>query len=726
MFDLRKLPTGSLIGQIEREAYGHAVFLTYGLDIPFFDSAILRHLVGRGCSNIAVFADARHVSFELLRLTESGLHSRSWAIGKYYSLTPVHHSFAFHPKVTLLVGDKVELFVGSGNLEPGGMRSNVEVFHRLECDREDPTDSQEQACIADAWRYISKEAAARKSRFVKFQLEQVEEAVPWLKSPQGPATAIRFVSGPGGSLVDELADLIHGDEVQSLFVVSPFFDHKLSALSAMISRLKPRQTLMLLQLDSVSCPLDHLRKVKNLKVYDLGELKGRYLHAKVVIAECKRRSVLLAGSHNVTSQAFDGHNYEAGMIRVAMDGQRFSAEMGIAEAVRNSRPIDLSNCQIRFRHRDSITGHGDQGLLVAAEFDGRYVEITTRSQLDNSWRLIPYLPSGEGRPLEVIPAVDTTRLQFEIEDPPTASKWVAVALIRSDVRSAPVPLLHLQDLFDKTTANPRRRLASMIRGGISSLSTVEALVRDFNMMLLSGGKSGPGTKRKPGSKDSELPGDNVQQLSYEDFIVPWQQTQKPSHRQSQRPHDLDLIIRAIASVLGGTSKPVSLPSLPASEELWEDEVLARKTDYTEEIPDAELAGDSGAVGSLVRPISESPAEGLPGDETATETDFERAVRMQKHLKKIMHGYPPRLRSMCETSSPAPSILDEVATAGHFVTSMLGRRVESVELVSWEDWADFQKALLQVISSGEVQFLKRFSWSRFSFEFHSRSIRRFIG
>ena len=61
MFDLKNLPADALLDSVESNRYNHAVFLTFSLDLPFFESSILRPLISRGCKNIAVFGDAQRV-----------------------------------------------------------------------------------------------------------------------------------------------------------------------------------------------------------------------------------------------------------------------------------------------------------------------------------------------------------------------------------------------------------------------------------------------------------------------------------------------------------------------------------------------------------------------------------------------------------------------------------------------------------------------------------------
>ena len=88
--------------------------------------------------------------------------------------------------------------------------------------------------------------------------------------------------------------------------MSPFFDAKLETLVELKNKLKPKRIVLFLQSETVSVPGGSLKKIAGLEAYELGDVGSRYAHAKLVIAECRRSSIMLAGSHNVSRQAFEG------------------------------------------------------------------------------------------------------------------------------------------------------------------------------------------------------------------------------------------------------------------------------------------------------------------------------------------------------------------------------------------------------------------------------------
>ena len=122
-----------------RAATGFETFtcLTYGADLAWFESALLRPLHARGVRRFLIMADQRRISCDL----ESSPHLPG-GLGLHYLLHGVagRGAFgAFHPKLYLLAGEQTaRLYIGSGNLTRGGLDRNLEVFERWDAGREGP------------------------------------------------------------------------------------------------------------------------------------------------------------------------------------------------------------------------------------------------------------------------------------------------------------------------------------------------------------------------------------------------------------------------------------------------------------------------------------------------------------------------------------------------------------------------------------------------------------
>jgi hypothetical protein len=741
MFDLKTVPTDAVLDRVERNHYNHAIFLTYSLDIPFFESSVLRPLVSRGCNNIVVLGDAHRVSLEVLRLTEPALSSRGWAVGKYYSLTPIHHSFAFHPKVVLLVGETVDLFIGSGNLEPGGMRGNLEIFHGLECGTEDSDDTEVGNVVKDVWHYIKTQAAMRVPRFVSLQLEKIEESVPWIATQHVGGGAIRLVAGPGKDVVPLIHEVVGSDSVETLYIMSPFFDAKLETLVELKNKLKPKRIVLFLQSETVSVPGESLKKIAALEAYELGDAGSRYAHAKLVIAECRRSSIMLAGSHNVSRQAFEGKNYEVGILRRSGNADRFSDLLGIAELIKKSKLIDLSVVHMRFRPETALSEQGAQSLLIGAQLDGDKIEIETRKSLNGEYRLVPYSQVGAGNALDATPVVSDTRLTFWLRNPGEAENWIAVGVKSGQILSLPVPLLQVGELLEQASPTAKQRIRARFDGGFPDLSNIEEILRDFQSLLLEGHRSSATIKRtavptKGASEKSE-----IRQLSYEDFIVPWGTSEVGLKSSKSVRHDLDLMIHAIAAALGDTKKPPEPLKAKGPADLSADRSLANNSAFAKEVLEEDIELEP-QLGQSTDPV---PSE-LPRSEPAKKTipiaakdkeeqpskdqlEWESYKRLKKMLHRIADKYPERLVSSSNGLGVFPfEILDQVTSTGHLITSMLSRQkrygIERLDLMSWNEWAEFHIDVLHALSNSKDRILQRLPWTNSAFDYHARTLERF--
>ena len=154
--------------------------------------------------------------------------------------------------------------------------------------------AEEPSLVSQGWTYLRDRATKSASSLVLAQLEEVEEDFPWLGEAQQPSAGTRLVVSPDQDAVEEIAKAIGNTKVERLILVSAFFDPKLAALKRMISKLSPKRVDIVVQEDSVSISGEQLKTIAGLNFYRLRQAGKRYAHAKVFIAECKGRSVMLA------------------------------------------------------------------------------------------------------------------------------------------------------------------------------------------------------------------------------------------------------------------------------------------------------------------------------------------------------------------------------------------------------------------------------------------------
>jgi hypothetical protein len=83
----------NLLNEVAEEGFGSAAFLTYGIDLNFFDTEVMRSLQESGCRNVLVVADGHQL--------KDDLNSAAWLryVGVHCPIVPVRlGDRAFHPK----------------------------------------------------------------------------------------------------------------------------------------------------------------------------------------------------------------------------------------------------------------------------------------------------------------------------------------------------------------------------------------------------------------------------------------------------------------------------------------------------------------------------------------------------------------------------------------------------------------------------------------------------
>jgi hypothetical protein len=116
-------------------------------------------------------------------------------------------------------------------------------------------------------------------------------------------------------------EFVGGESVDRLIVVSPYWDERLDALNTLTQSLAPATTSVLLDLEQhefpVDAPLPAAIELRDISTWR----KGRFTHAKILIASTSTHDHVLVGSANCTTAAlgrndFGGTNAEACIYRM--------------------------------------------------------------------------------------------------------------------------------------------------------------------------------------------------------------------------------------------------------------------------------------------------------------------------------------------------------------------------------------------------------------------------
>lgn len=298
------------------------VFTTFGIDFDAYENIALARLRGSGCHNNILLADQRMLTHAL-----SGASAMPQTAGRLYSVAGASATGVFHTKIILQLGRRQgRLIIGSANATASGLAGNLELAGVIECDQEE---SSAQSLIAASWNYLSRLLNWEHRTFAQ-HLSWLEKRTPWLsraKSAQGAVTladgtqADFLVTEGNTGIMDRFIELVSGQEIEQLLILSPYWDSDLSALKELAARIEPTEIFLLIDKDRALFPGTALSGLSGTRILDIGSFAdGRFVHAKLIVARAADSDHVLFGSANCTiaalgSQNFAGRNEEACLYR---------------------------------------------------------------------------------------------------------------------------------------------------------------------------------------------------------------------------------------------------------------------------------------------------------------------------------------------------------------------------------------------------------------------------
>jgi len=294
------------------KGYHTSIATTFGIDFDAYENVVLSRLRGAGCRNNMVFTDSRMLSHAL-----GGASDLPQQAGIRYTVSGVNTEGVYHPKLFLQAGRQGgRIIIGSANLTPSGLAGNLELFGVISCGVDA---SGEQELFLQAWNYISK-FIDDSHRPVAEQRSWMLRRVPWLSSVTsaiGPVQltdrtlAALLTPDPVSGIGTRFANLVDGP-VRRLIIISPYWDTELAALANLVERLHPRETSVLIDPETRDFPKISAGRIDGLKLFSRENFyKGRFIHAKGIIAQTDTADHMLMGSANCTLAAL-GNNRFAG------------------------------------------------------------------------------------------------------------------------------------------------------------------------------------------------------------------------------------------------------------------------------------------------------------------------------------------------------------------------------------------------------------------------------
>lgn len=286
--------------------YRGAVFLTYTLDLLFFEEIVAPKLDALGCTNVVILAD-QHGYHDALERGERYLTR----VGRRYVCASVVGTSegVMHAKAILLVGREHGcLLVGSGNLTLHGLGRNLEHFFQFDLNPMEnaPTASYPFTVV---WKLIQQLASRSQiTGTASDQLAVIGEHAPWLSQTVAPPANLRLWHSLDYPILTQWGG---SAAVEELHLLAPFWNE--NVVERLLARFQPRWlvvgvnaarprlngALIQQQVESRHCHLE------------LAAVSGRpdthrELHAKTFIGAGPAGAWCVSGSANCTAAALEG------------------------------------------------------------------------------------------------------------------------------------------------------------------------------------------------------------------------------------------------------------------------------------------------------------------------------------------------------------------------------------------------------------------------------------
>ena len=357
--DLRKIISEG--SALRSGGFTGAVFLTYTLNLVFYEQMIAPVLDQAGCANVLILADPDGYNGAL----EMGIKNIADA-GRRYVCASVERAGrgVQHVKLLLMASPgRGRMLIGSGNLTLHGYGRNLELFSQFEYNPADDPDEARYP-FTQAWQLVHRLASAHElPQSARSQIKALQENVSWLDGPPPEPTDFRVWHNYDRSLWTQLSDWrsqrgLAGLPVNSLQVISPYFDRDTTALKRFADDFLLDQ--IQLYLDPALTNLDGSRtahgwgsRETKLTISGIGpgeETRAtRHVHAKAIVGREKDGAWCIAGSANLSVPALlkswqDGGNLELVTFRWSPDPQTF--DYLFDDSAVNVWPLNLADVVI--------------------------------------------------------------------------------------------------------------------------------------------------------------------------------------------------------------------------------------------------------------------------------------------------------------------------------------------------------------------------------------------
>ena len=582
-----------------------AVFTSFTMDLSHFDNQVLRLLQEKKVCSFNILMDQRQLDKYIDFAIPSVNH-----VGKEYSVTGILSQGAFHPKLSMFIGEKdLLLLYGSGNLTVTGLGKNHEVFSGLYAKEEDQT---QMPLITEAWSYILRYCRGVDG-YVKRRVEnEIVENSALLRQKvkytphsfsdiDNSLSAALLYNEEDNSIFHQMVNLIPFEEVKLVTVVSPYYDSDGSALLGLLKEAPNAKMEVLLQ-QECQLPPNKMKKDKRIRFidFDMTERGGDksyngfafapFLHAKIFHLKTKSGEYCMIGSANATEAALgvnERAKNEEFCVLLYSSNRHFLKELGLT----NRETLEMEVSEIERQSSGSRNETSFKVKIDSIDYrDGIISIYYADKKLKGGFDLIGFDRNG-GQLFKKSIKLVSRPLNVEIEE-----KVIKQVLYFQLFDEEGYPVSNKQivndvEALDRTTPSPRNReinrlLSKVERGNYDGLEIMEFVGDLFDEAADDEGST---VKTSIGNSDYVAKKDDRR---YDKLYVDWDEKDLASHGKGTYATTVSKLFECIEAAIKNKTQAIN-------EELYGEE---------DEANPIESATRENTIQSL--PITKSESEQL--------------------------------------------------------------------------------------------------------------------
>lgn len=335
----------------EKRSFQGAVFLTYTLNLQFFEQMVQPRLDALGCTHVLILTDPFGYQEALAQHLP-----QLRGVGRQYVCAPIlpNGRGVQHGKLLLLLSETGgQLFIGSGNLTYYGYGQNLELFDLFHYEDGETTDRdsalQGTAPFQAVWELLT-HFKPQLPEAAQDHLTYLNRLARWLRAaPVTESDGLQVWSSVAKPLADRLQTLAPVDELQ---VLAPFID--VVTIKWLLTHFRPQRLRMGVGSTRVRFEGAAIKQLCaaqgcSLRVEEIQAVRGqRPLHAKALVGIHARGSWCVAGSANLTRPAlldsWQGQgNVELMVYRSAPQADAFAGMW--ADGLIQTRPLSVAEME---------------------------------------------------------------------------------------------------------------------------------------------------------------------------------------------------------------------------------------------------------------------------------------------------------------------------------------------------------------------------------------------